>query len=306
MGIGIPSGCQGSSAQSGRFPLIPDMIRLDELPAVYNSLTEPREAAYYLAHGEYANPASEALRGVIGASGPAVASVLLPTNATQVWCIEKHPVTRPALIEQIKKSDDIRSIAGLKPADATEIEKAAHFRLIANTWHAYDFNKYREALIVYELKMLGIDLSKVSVEKSRFGNTILRFMWAYPGESPKERTFTYLQADLTIPRSYPKELRKVMGTGIDFYYEKSSQVCIDYADLYLPLMAGAAARFVLMGTQMTHCLSKKDEISALLGSGLENVNDVNDAYEAYFQVKGADNYDRLTPYWWRMDMWRRR
>lgn len=288
------------SAQAGN-------IAPEDIPAVRNGLMDAREASYYMDYRELINPGAEPLVGISGANGAAVASVLLPADPTEVFCVDIKEVKANKLRDYVSKMIDLDVRETRKILPCREEENPTNFRFSCNTWHVADFKKYREALIILELKMMGIDLTGIRVESGVFGEPTLMFMWAYPGMQPKMRALTYLTGDITKPRKHPKQLKEAMRRGVDFYFEKSSQKCIDDAEAYLPGMARAARRFILMGAYESGGLrvSKKVKLTALIGKGFENVNDVNASHEAEF-AKPDEWVRDLTPYWWRLEYWKRK
>ncbi|NTV29597.1 MAG: hypothetical protein HGA80_05910 [Candidatus Omnitrophica bacterium] len=49
----------------------------------------------------------------------------------------------------------------------------------------------------------------------------IKFKWAYPGQEEKERTLTFVYADMADPSRYPHVLKDALREGIDLYYQRA-------------------------------------------------------------------------------------
>ena len=90
-----------------------------------------------------------------------------------------------------------------------------------------------------ELAALGVDLSKVKVQKApEFNGVRLTFPWSYHGEEPKVRTVTWVQAHVEKPDAYPVGLKSLLETKtIDFYFQKAANHVPKKYGEFLPQIA---------------------------------------------------------------------
>lgn len=277
-------------------------VRPSRLAFVRNGLMDERKAALLIAHREKINPEGKPLKGLYGASANDFDGVLLPTDANEVYMVDTHPIKVPELRQALAnwgKNDRLTTDV---------IKKAIKTKLREGYWNANDYYAQAENLIIFDLKALGVRQDTVKIGINSAGDVIVRFRWAYPGNAPRQRVFTFICADLTnISEERSELLKKLLKPrGVDFYFQKAACGLIAEMDRYIPTMAEAAARFILISPTAPYIcyLGVKPQLAGHLSPKFALNEEVNDAYAQYFE-NPAQWHDRLHPYSWYLEYWRR-
>ncbi|TAM38094.1 class I SAM-dependent methyltransferase [bacterium] len=292
------------------FPLIPEAIDVDNIPAVKNGLLSPEQAAYFIAYKQRINPTSQNMKGINGAAGPSLVDTLLTFDATEVINVNIHDVVKSKLDDALKEwgeidRDEIMQYwAGNDKEVFWIMHLALEWRRKAHYWNIEHISAFFERLIILELKLLGVPKEEIKIEGSD-NNIVIRFPWAFPGQAPKDRMFKFIWADLGEPLQYPSELQNILLSEketIDFYYQKSAMELLDAADQYLPLMSKAVKKAILI-SPIIH--EEEDEekldlegfINAARGISFRREESINNIYNFVFR------YEQDSLYEWYLDFW---
>jgi hypothetical protein len=179
--------------------------------------------AYYRELKKMVNPDSRDITAVYGCSGPDCISVLLATDATELFFVDSTDLD----VRRFQQA--LTDIKNEKEEVLKFLEQEAFFRtrgLYMSSKHGHDNQKYFtngiEIKLLFNLKSMGVDLNKMALSSIEKG-VVITFPWQYYGSShAKLRKLTCVAADLEKPSSYPQVLQQTLEAGIDLFYLKSA------------------------------------------------------------------------------------
>jgi len=277
-------------------------LNIGNIPPVANGHMVERQAAYCVAHKMLINPDSKPFTGVYGAAGPDLTTPLLMFDPSEVIAVDLRRVVATKFAHHMRRWK--RTIPG---GSAASSSSRISDRCGLNYWREEVFIKYAEELIVTELKMLGVDKNKVRYGLNRDNDIEIEFPWAYPGNKPRMRKFTYIARDITEPSAYPESLKRLLAQGVDFYYQKCALDCLLYADSYIRKIA-SATRAAMVISPVTNLggdyVRNASKLVRLLGREFKYVGSINDSYRELFLDNTMDSafnylYNWLVEYWQR-------
>ncbi len=295
------------TADRAEFPLVPEDIDIDRIPAVKSGLMSEAQAAYYVALKQKVNPESSSLKAVHGASGPNIIDVLLASDATDIVNVDGAYLSIWQLREALRTSKTGSFVSeGVKKAvlEAKQEKRSQYFYRWENVQRALP------ELIVQELQLMGA--SHINIEGVD-NNVVITFKWAYPGQELKDRTVRFVGAtDLTNVPTYPEALKKIISgkEPIDLYFQKSAMNVLKKDSQYLPLFSKAARKAVLIGpfSIVAPQRWRHIDVSSALNSNEQEPfmrqRDVNDAYRPIFLAQDAGLFDDLL-YGWHLELWQK-
>ena len=303
------------------WPIIGVKVNIANIPPVKNGLMQVNQAAYCMAHKNIINPSSKDLKGIYGASGPDLATALLSFDPKTVLCLDIKKVNKNKLEEAKIEWGKYSSSESVKLADIDMpleyvMAQAGKTREVAHFWHNDFIEKCLEKLIVFELMKLGVNKQDTSINEDASGNTILKFLWAYPGrKNEKERTFVFVQKDITSTDIFEHINSPLYPGPVNFYYQKSAINCMHNIDGYLPKLAEAVRNSILISPISLEYLNNTNKylyvnmnkIFKKIGCAkFVQVSKINDAYKYRFSMAQNLFYgENSWLYPWCVELWQR-
>lgn len=205
---------------------------------VQSGLMEVRFVGYDTALRKIINPKHEDMVAVYGSGGSDISNLLISTNATRSYIIDK--------LEPGKSEVDIEMLESLKNKEWDSLDKqdwaVSYLRTKRSVNIALaeknDYISDIERKIILELKCMGVEKDDIRFFK-KDGLPTIEFTWAYAGQSSKKYTISYVGADLLHPDEYMnllRDLTKDVG-GLDIYYQKGSVSMPEHYQDFLPHIA---------------------------------------------------------------------
>ena len=148
-------------------------------------------------------------------------SVLLATDAQEFIFVDLIETKKEDFLQALHlfKSDDIDYIDKVENSFDTRPRYGGSLSMCTNGKHTMP---YLAGKVIYDLRQLGVDLEKVSLSQTA-GCLQIAFPWQYFGaDTPRMRTLTFVQADITSPANYPSHLKTKLAERIDIFYMKAA------------------------------------------------------------------------------------
>ncbi|MCX5680934.1 MAG: hypothetical protein NT079_01395, partial [Candidatus Omnitrophica bacterium] len=179
------------------------------------------------------------------------------------------------------------------------------------------------------MKRLGVPKDAIKIEGSD-NDVVITFLWAYPGQEPKERKVSFINTDLRLYPGlsikeleslsaksaeeelslsrYPAKLKDILSQpdSLDFYYQKSSMVALESASEYLSLIRRAVKGVMLISPitreitpdlYIDEAVNVGKVINAFQKSKFRRIDDINAAYKSIFPK------DSTFQYGWYLELW---
>jgi hypothetical protein len=227
----------------------------NDIRKCYASLldTDPRITDLGLALNTYfrslkklVNPKGLDKHVIYGCSGADCTSVMLASDAKFFTFVDITPLVLTEFQRALKrlKYADSLSMFSIKQ----ELQESHMFILHrsesggATSYTHEDGSHYMEKLplkLFYDLQSVGVDLKQVRLKSNQDKSTLfIEFPWQYYGESSvRDRTITFIHADLTRPELYPPLLKTKIESGFDLFYMKASFLVPQSYPQFLPQLA---------------------------------------------------------------------
>ncbi len=202
---------------------------------VRNRLLSENCAGYAIEMKKIVNPNDQPIVGIYGGSGADVSSFFLSTNATQGFFVDTTAVHRESLEDESLKNSVL------------EVEyKTRKFESGYALSYASTGMTSIEFKVITELKAIGVTRNDIIILPKEFWErrfpdehnkpVTIKFAWAYPGQEKKERTITFIDADITAPLQFPGILKEVLQEGIDFYYQRAGYWIASRYEKFIPFL----------------------------------------------------------------------
>ncbi|MDP2946145.1 MAG: hypothetical protein Q8N61_01670, partial [bacterium] len=202
-----------------------DPTPLDTRPIEYG-LRSAHYVKYDMAIKEIANPHNEDKIALSGGAGHDWASLILSTNATEVYFVDQTPLYIQKLEWLLGFWDKLKEDRLIR--DYIELEKYWNHGVIKveKDWNhrkGVAVMKDIEYKLLIHLQAMGVKKEDIELIKNLDGTVTIKFKWQYTGQRAKVYSITYIQADITKPNKYPQRLKEVLRKGIDIYYQKAGR-----------------------------------------------------------------------------------
>ena len=231
-----------------------EFIHLQYPVVVNNGLLSENYVGYAMAEKEFVNPDDRPLVGIYGGSGADISTFLPSTNAIRGYLVDQTVVNRErlknclqdnvtALSSEYKNKKFKTGYGWSRPSGLADIETYIVMELDAMGVRREDVH-----ILPNEFSQIqGNEFWKKRSPRGYYEPVTIKFPWAYPGQEKKERTITFINADITNPVKYPKSLRDALQEGIDFYYQRASYfIPSDYKRFIPVLLEGMSANGFLL------------------------------------------------------------
>ena len=196
--------------------------------------------AYFRSLRKIVNPETEEKHVVYGCSGPDC-SVMLATDAKEFTFVDCTLISYDEFAATLAQMRDRWSEKALYESLKQSLYFWYQLKLGAAV-SVYSKGKQKMEKIAgkffFNLKSIGVDLDKV-VLSSQNGNQVrIDFPWQYHGaDSPRNRTVTFVSADITKPQFYPPLLKEKLESGFDIFYMKAAFFAPRHYPQFLPHIA---------------------------------------------------------------------
>ncbi len=250
--------------------------------------------AYFRSLCKIVNPERKEVSVIYACSGSDCTSVLLATDATEIFFVDISGASIGLLkqnLKNLKKS----------PLDKT---KGWRYHACANDCAMNKMDAIEMKLIL-DLKMMGIDLTKVKITSLSEGVQI-EFPWESFEKPVKMRTLFLLQADITKPEEYPAILKEKITTGFDIFYMKGAfHLPLEYSKFLPNLAQGLKTGGWLMTADWTHDMRYANPQDCLRESFKESTSEENEALkrlvfsnkeDIFFTYPNMESTDRTELY----------
>jgi hypothetical protein len=198
--------------------------------------------AYFRSLKNFVNPDSQDVSVVYGCSGPDCTSVLLATDATELFFIDCTEIKLEKFQQALGWLQDPKMKKGVNKFLEHEsffVGREMHLSSANLRKNTKDFMHELETKLLFNLQAMGVDLSQVQLSSIDSG-VVIDFPWQYFGSPQiKQRKLTCLTAELKEPAKYPEALKKKLEAGIDIFYMKSAGYAPLSYSQFLPLFAKA-------------------------------------------------------------------
>lgn len=205
-------------------------LGLDMRP-IERSFLNARNVGHDMAIKQVINPDDQERTAVYAGSGADWSNFILSTNATEAYFIDREEVRAYELERALIEWDtiDAGKGKGYMPGQMQEYRDKKYRQGFGVSGDKYRFMPYYiEYKIMYELKVMGVKKKRsdgtdnIKITQDPKGKTVtITFDWAYAGETEREYAITFIQAEITRPKDYPKALVNVLNNGIDIYYQRA-------------------------------------------------------------------------------------
>ena len=223
--------------------------------------------AYLLSLKKMVNPDGLPLKVVYGCSGNDCMTVLLATDAAEVFFVDLTPTTYDRFQEALQQR-----IGGAPlPSEITVYQSLKNFYGGGLSHYNTDGTHKMvelESKFFADLAAMGVPLDQVEI-KNIDGEPSIGFPWQYPGyPGSKRRYIRFIHSDITRPSEYVPSLRNLLREGIDIFYMKASFLAPLSYPTFLPEIAQAVREGGwLMTSDKTFCMDLCNPDQCLSGSG---------------------------------------
>ncbi len=197
--------------------------------------------AYFRSLKRAVNPEGKDKSVIYGCSGADCISVLLATDAGDFTFVD---------ITHVPYEEFKDALSRLKVGDYSSIkdqlEQSDSFISMRSFWAGSSSTTSSEGIhqmndlglkLLFDLREAGVDLDKVVLTLLQDGVRI-DFPWQYHGTaSMRNRSLTFVTADITKPDSYPALLKTKLQEGFDIFYMKAAYFVPQYYPHFLPQIA---------------------------------------------------------------------
>lgn len=197
--------------------------------------------AYYRSIRKVVNPQGADISVIYGCSGGDAMSVLLATDAEKLMFVD---------ITKVDFSEFENALTYLKDSSYEKLiidvlERDDYFsdqtiRMGQTSRGKDDGKHYMNNLalkLLFNLRQLGVDLDGVVLTSLEEGIRI-DFSWQYYGShSTRQRSITFITADIANSDQYPKLLKRKLEEGLDIFYMKGAFFVPQLYSQFLPDIA---------------------------------------------------------------------
>lgn len=229
--------------------------------------------AYYRSLRKTVNPERADISVIYGCPGSDCTSVLLATEATELFFVDAAPVSFDLLLEMLENLKKPEPAPYIQEKIFAEDYISLRRVICGGRSQLLPGRKYsmsdREFKLIFDLKMMAVDLTQIKISSFEEGVKI-EFPWGpFESNRAKDRTLYLLTADITEPDRYPAILKERIRNGFDIVYMKASyHAPLDYPK-FLPILAkGVKAGGWLMTSDRTHDMRYIEPQESLRGQGL--------------------------------------
>ena len=217
--------------------LFAPLLDVDSRPTIDITLK-----AYLHAIRKVVNPEGKDKRVIYGCSGADGMSVLLTTDANDLTFVDLTTIRSDDFATALKQFTSNDPFIRLRILD--QIREYFHRRI----QQGGGVSKYENGIhstedlalkLFFDLQNIGVDLSQVTLTPNRKKTSVrIDFPWQYHGEPRlRNRSLTFVTADITNPETYPALLKTKLKEGIDIFYMKAAFFVPRYYPKFLPDIA---------------------------------------------------------------------
>jgi hypothetical protein len=200
--------------------------------------------AYFRSLKKIVNPDGKDLSVIYGCSGGDCTTSLFATDASDLMFVD----TTPVLLDEFQAALSLLKLRS--PSSEESIQKRLEERRFSTGRELYlgagsDYDKGKHTMsdvalkLLFELREIEVGLDRVTLTSIE-GGVKIDFSWQYHGDARcRQRSVTFMTADITKPESYPLLLKKRLQGGIDIFYMKGACRVPELYPQFLPAIVTA-------------------------------------------------------------------